>query len=146
MGRFYSDSRTAAAQTAAQDLIQLLAASNVHVIIHKITVTSDLTTDERNIILLHRGTAAGGNAGNGEAQRVTGDAAADSTVTFHDTTQNTPANILEEHEWSCLLPWETQWTPEERVHVPGGGSFTVELGEAITSTSIACTIVWEELG
>ena len=36
--------------------------SATNLIIHEIILTCNLTTDERNIILLHRGTASGGTA------------------------------------------------------------------------------------
>lgn len=145
MGRMYSATNTATTQTAAQDWIQLLAASNVHVVIHEIILSCNLTTDERNVILLHRGTASGGTAVTEEPLDPSYPAA-DSAVTFNDTTQNTPANIFREEQWSCLVPWHFLPTPETRIHVPGGGSFTVELGETITSTTLTGVIVWEELG
>ncbi len=145
MGRLYSAANTATAQTAAQDVIQLLAASNVHVIVHEAWITCTLTTDERNQILVHRGTASGGTAGT-ENPTETGMPSADSAITFNDTTQNTPSSILIEDQWSCLIPWHYHPAPEGRIHVPGGGSLTFELGEAITSTSISSWILWEEMG
>jgi len=141
----YTSSDSAAAQTAAQDLIQLLAASNVAVEIIRIELESTLIADERNLILLHRGTAAGGTAG-AEEPLDPGMAAADSVVTFFDTTQNTPANILKESYWSILAPWVWLPTPEEQIIIPGGGSFTVELGETITSTGLTASITWREIG
>ena len=147
MGRMYSASAQRTAQTAAQDVIELLAATNVAVIIHEVEVTSNLTTDERNRIILHRGTASGsGGAAGTEVGLETGLPAADSAIEFGNTTQSVEANVLRSTEWSCLVPYHYLPTPETRIVVPGGGLFIVELAETITSTTLSATIVWEELG
>lgn len=147
MGRFYSASARATAQTAAQDIIELVAATNVCVIIHEVEITSTLTTDERNQIIIHRGTAtgSGGSAGT-EVALDTGYTTADSATEFHNTTQSTLTNQLGSWEWSCLVPFHKLWTPETRPVVPGAGLFIVELAESITSTTLGATIIWEELG
>ena len=147
MGRVYSSSLQTTSQTAAQDIVELIAATNVAVRILEVEVTSTLTTDERNHIMLHRGTAtgSGGSAGT-EVPLDPGFPAADSLIEFNNTTQSADANILRRTEWSCLVPYHYLPTPETVITIPGGGLFIVALEETITSTTITATIVWEELG
>lgn len=147
MGRMYSCAGSLATITTAQDLITLTMATNVAAWIHEIEITSDLTSDERNVIVLHSPSAAGsgGSAGT-EVALEAGMPAADGAVVFGNTTQSTPAGIKRQTAWSCLVPFHYLPTPESRILVPGGGIFVVELGESITSTTVQCNIVWEELG
>ena len=146
-GRIYTSAVNRTAQTAVQDLIELLAATNVACKIHEVKIDSSLTTDERNRIIIHRGTASGsGGAAGTESPNDPGFPTADAAIEFGNTSQSVETNVLEEHMWSILYPFHRIWTPETRPVIPGGGLFIVELAETITSTTLGCMIKWEELG
>lgn len=147
MGRMYSASTTLTSQTAAQDLITLTAGSNVAVLVHEIRMTTNLTADERNVIALHRVSAAGsGGSAATEMPLDPGSPAADTAIVFGNTTQATPGTFIQQDSWSVLVPYHYLPTPEMRLIVPGGGIVVCELTETITSASISINITWEEIG
>lgn len=143
----YSASTTLTSQTVAQDLITLTAASNVAVIVHEIQMTTNLTADERNVIAIHRVSAAGsGGSAATELGLDPGAPTADTAIVFGNTTQATPGTFIRQDNWSVLVPYHYLPTPETRIFVPGGGILVCELTETITSANISINIVWEEIG
>lgn len=143
----YKASTTLTSQTAAQDLITITAASNVAVIVHEVKLTTNLTADERNVIAIHRVSAAGsGGSAATELGIDTGAPTADTAVVFGNTTQATPGTFIEQENWSVLVPYHHLPTPEMRLIIPGGGILVWELTETITSANISINVTWEEIG
>ena len=152
MGRMYSAVMDAVSITAAnvpQDLFELLAASNVAVLIHEIRISQKtLTASELLQIKLHRGTSTGSGGGTVTPKALQeGDPAADSTVERNNTTQSVETSPLVIDHWNVVNPWIWLPTPESRILVPGGGLFIVELETDPSATfTVSGTIIFEELG
>lgn len=146
-GRIYTSTFNVAAQTAVQDLFQLLAATNVQVEVLEIKITFGAGTDERARIMGHFGSTngSGGSIPTPRA-RDQGMPAADTVVEANNTTQATNGNIVidEIHDLRTKFHWLP--TPETQILIAGGDLFHLSLEDAITSTEISGEITFEERG
>ena len=150
MGRMYSAVFDKVAVSAVQDLFEIVAASNVHVVLHEVRLLQ-ITEEASEIVRLkfHRGTTSGSGGGTNPtpAPFDPGTPAADTTVEINNTSQSTEGTILFLDHWNLVQPYIWLPTPEERIHIPGGGRLNIELEDAPdASTTISGVIVFEELG
>ena len=150
MGRIYTAAFSEVASgTAIKDLIEIVAATNVAVIIHELNVTAESVSDEKFLIEFFR-ISATGSAGSAATERPTdpGGAAADSAVEFNNTTQATKSGaIMRAEEWSNLIPFEYYPFIEDRLTVEGGAGYVLELARAPSvAVDLSGIIVWEEFG
>ena len=150
MGRIFTSAVSdVASGTAIKDLIEIIAATNVLVIVHSIKVSSVSITDEKFLIELFRltTTGSGGTAGV-ERPHDQGYAAADSLIEFNNTTQATKSGVLiDAQEWSNIIPLELLPFPEDRIEIEGGGGLIVELARIpVTGVNMTQSMTWEEFG
>jgi len=150
MGRLYSASFSAVASgTSIKDLIEIIAASNVSVIVHEVHLSAESVSDEKFLIEFHAITASGsGGSAATENPIDPGGAAADTAVEFNNTTQATKTGaIIRGIEWSNLIPFEYYPFQEDRLVLGGSGGAVIELARApVAGVDLAGGIVWEEFG
>ena len=150
MGRVYTAAFSeVASATSIKDLIEIVAATNVAVIIHELNISAESVSDEKFLLEFFR-ISAGGSGGTAATERPTdpGGATADSAVEFNNTTQATKSGaILRAQEWSNLIPFEYYPFLEDRLTVEGGAGYVLELARAPSvGVDLAGTIIWEEFG
>ncbi len=146
-GRIYTSTFNVAAQTAVQDLFQVLAASNVSVEILEILITFGAGTDERVRIMGHYGTTNGsGGSTPTPRPRDPGLQAADTIVEANNTTQATDGNIVIDRMQDVRTPFHWLPTPQLQIFMPGGDLWHLSLEDTITSTEISGEITFEERG
>jgi len=150
MGRMYVTLFDKVAVSAVQDLFQLSAASNVHVILHELRL-SQITEEASEIVRLkfHRGSTDGSSGGGTHTPNPLdpGAPAADTTAEINNTTQSTEGAIVFLDQWNLVQPYLWMPTPESRIHIPGGGRLNIELEDAPdASTTMSGALVFEELG
>jgi len=146
-GRVYTSTTNVTGATAVQDLIQVLAASNVQVEILEMKVSFGAGTDERLRIIGHFGSTNGsGGSTPTPRPRDPGGAAADTIIEANNTTQSTDGNIVidEMHDVRTKFHWLP--TPKTQILIPGGDLFQLSLEDAPASTEISLEITFEERG
>jgi hypothetical protein len=134
--------------TSSVDVMVLGTTAAVPILIHEIRLTSQATTDVRlNLQLLRRTTGpTGGTTVTGKPLNKRNTVAAASTFTYLDTTPGTAGDILENEQWSVLVPFSRIYTPDERIYVPVSGWIALFFATAPGSASnISGNIVAEEL-
>lgn len=149
MGRMYVTHFDKVVVSAVQDLFQLIAASDVHVILHEMRL-SQITEEASEIVRLkmHRGSTNGsGGATHTPVPLDPGMPVADAAVEVNNTTQSTPGAIVFLDQWNLVQPYLWMPTPESRIHIPGGGQLNVELEDAPdAATTMSGSLIFEELG
>jgi hypothetical protein len=147
----YTAGFEAIAVSAVQDLFQLLAASNVAVIVHEVRF-SQVTVEVSEMVelMMHRGSTNG--SGGGTDTPNPNDMslpAADTTVEINNTTQATNGTLVgfRKEVWQMVHPFLWLPPPEGRVLIPGGDLFHVSLETAPDAeTTMSGAILFEELG
>jgi hypothetical protein len=159
MGRLYTASFKAIAVTAAQDLIEILGASDSLTIVRRwvLSQTTEVGDAQEEGLLLttNRGIGAvtsGSGGGSITAQPVhDGDAAFGGTIERNNTSQMAAGSgsleELETHSWNVRVPYDMTYLPEDRPVISPGNRWTLEL-ETVPADSITMNLtVWlEELG
>ena len=152
MGRFYSVTFEEVAVTAAQDLFEIVAASDSVVVIHSVSVSQssdagDAASEMLNL-LYHRGSTSGSSGTTPTPAPLNlGDAAFGGTTEVNNTTQGTPGTKLRAECWNVLAGYIWQPTPEERIYISPSGRVIIELQTAPSdSLTMSGTIIIEELG
>ena len=120
---------------AAQDIFQIIAAAGVPVLVHswKLTVvptiTSGVAQDVRaQLRTLVRSTAgSGGTAVTPRAVNQRNTLAAQGTYNRTVTTPGTPGNVLSAEQPSIIVPWERVFTADQRILIPAGTNWCVNL-------------------
>lgn len=149
MGRMYSAVFDKVAVSAVQDLFELVAASNVHVIVHSVKLLQ-ITEEASEIVRIKFQRASTSGSAGSTVTPVPldpGTPAADTAVEINNTTQGTAGAIVDLDHWNMVQPYIWLPTPENRIHIPGGGRLVVELEDAPdAATTMSGVVVFEELG
>lgn len=148
MGLLYTAAfENVALTNAAQDILFLQTTANVPIIIHEITLSTDVTTDVRARLQLLRRTTAG-SAGNAITPKPVDERntrSATTTATDMRTTPGTAGDILDNDLWSLLVPWARLYTPETRIRVAHSGFLALNLVAGTgASRNLSGKIVFEE--
>jgi hypothetical protein len=153
MGRMYSATFEEVAVTAAQDLFELVAPSDLAVVIHGMTFSQstdagDSESEQLNI-LIHRGTTSGSGGSTPTPNPMVVSTTA-STVTVeanNNTTQSTEGAILHAECFNVMSGFVHWWPPETRPVISPSGRLIVELQTAPDdSINMSGTIYFEEIG
>lgn len=148
MGLLYVAAFDAVSMTdAAQDIIFLQAGSAVPITVHEILVTSAVTTDVRARLAIVRRSTAGstGTAITPRALFERNSVSALTTATSLRTTVGTVGNVLDNDEWSMLVPFQRLYTPETRIVVAAAGFLGLNLVAGTGAARvISGKIVFEE--
>lgn len=147
-GRIFTSTANVSAATAVQDLIQLLAATNVSVELLEMLVTFGAGTDERLRIMGHYGTTdgSGGTTPTPRARDQGLSHAADTVVEMNNTTQATDGNIVIDRMHDVRTPFHWLPTPQLEIPIFGGDLFHLSLEDAPASTEISCEVTFREVG
>jgi len=152
MGRMYSavmDNISVTTANTPQDLFELLALTNVSVLVHAVYVSqTTLTVSELLQIKIHRGTATGSGGGTITPRPLeTGMPGADTLVERNNTTQSVETSLIIAEDWNVVNPFIWLPPPKERIWVPGAGLFIVELTEDASATmNVSGRVIFEEFG
>ncbi|HUS97124.1 MAG TPA: hypothetical protein VMX97_10325 [Hyphomicrobiaceae bacterium] len=154
MSRMYSASISEVAVSAIQDLWELVAATNVSVVIHGLLIGQ--STDygdaaaEGLPIQFTRGFTVSGSGGSTVTPTALdpGGAAADATVEANNTTQATTSGVqIFADAFNIQAGYQLWFPPENRITIAGAQRLVVELPVAPTdSITLSSTIFFEELG
>lgn len=120
---------------APQDIAQIIAAAGVPVLIHSWkltfapTITSGVAQDVRaQMRHLIRSTAgSGGSAITPRAVNQRNTLAAQGTYNRTVTTPGTAGNVLSSEQPSIIVPYERVFTADQRILVPGGDNWCMNL-------------------
>jgi len=120
---------------AVQDIIQIIAAAGVPVLIHawKLTfvptITSGVAQDVRARFQqqVESTAGSGGTAITPRATNQRNTLAAAGTYTRTVTTPGTTGNILSSEQVSIIVPYERVFTPDQRILVPAGTRWALNL-------------------
>lgn len=126
---------------AAQDIIELVAASGVPILIHSYkltvvpTITSGVAQDVRAQLrtLVRSTTGSGGSAITPRAANPRNTVAAAGTYTRTVTTPGTAGNVFSAEQPSIIVPYERIFTPDQRILVPGGTRWCLNLEAGLGS-------------
>src|SRR5262245_16816067 len=159
MGRMYTTHFKDVAVTAAQDLFEVLGASDSLTVVHRVMLTQSTETgdaaEEMLKLTTNRGVGAvtSGSGGSTHTPQAVndGDAAFGGTVEINNTTiMATGSGALEQLEafaWNLRVPLDLIWTPETRPVISPGNRWTLELESAPADSVTMSGTVWlEELG
>jgi len=159
MGRMYTVVAKAIAVTAAQDFLEILAATGKGTYIHEWTVSQSTETgdaaEEGLLLTCNRGVGAvtsGSGGGSVTAQPIMdADTAYGGTIERNNTTiMAVGSGTLEELEayiWNVRVPFQKIYTPETRPYISPGNRWTLELETApADSVTITVTAIIEEHG
>lgn len=157
MGRVYSCPLTPAAQTAAQDLFEVLAATGkpVRILGWHLVQTTELGDAAEEILRIETVRGVGATTGSGGSsvtpqQLDNDDAAAGATVETNNTTRLTAGGgsleTLEQYGWNVRVPWTHFYTPELAPRVKPGEYWTLSLPAApADSVTLGGTLWIEEI-
>ena len=140
MGRVYTAAFSeVAAGTAIKDLIEIIAATNVSVIVHELNISAKSISDEKFLLEVFRISASGSVGSAGDERPIDpGGVAADSAVEFNNTTQATKSGgILRAQEWSNLIPFEYYPFIEDRITIEGAAGLVLRSKAYWPSRSVA---------
>lgn len=120
---------------AAQDIMEVIAAAGVPILIHAFkltfvpTITSGVAQDVRAQIrtAVRSTTGSGGAAVTPRATNQRNTVAAAGTYTRTVTTPGTIGNVLGSEQPSIIVPYERIFTAAQRVLVPGGTRWVINL-------------------
>lgn len=159
MGRMYTVVAKAIAVTAAQDFIEILAATGKGTIIHEWTVSQTTEVgdaqEEGLLLTTNRGVGSvtsGSGGGSVTAQPIQdADTAYGGTIERNNTTiMAVGSGTLEELEayaWNVRVPFQKVYTPECRPYVAPGNRWTLELETTpADSITVTVTMIIEEHG
>lgn len=124
---------------AAQDILEIVAAAAVPVLIHAYkltvvpTITSGVAQDVRAQLrtLVRSTTGTGGSAITPRATNPRNTVAAAGTYTRTVTTPGTAGNVWGSEQVSIIVPYERIFTPDQRILVPAGTRFCLNLEAAL---------------
>lgn len=151
-GRMYTAAFEEVAVTAAQDLFEIVAASDAVVVIHGFDFgqSSDAgdAESEQLSIIVHRGSTSGsGGSSVTPAPRALGDAAFGGTVEANNTTQATEGTILDAYTFDAIVGIEKVFTPSDFIIISPSGRVVIELqttpGDSLTMSG---RVTLEEIG
>jgi len=119
----------------AQDIIEIVCAAGVPVLIHawKLTfvptITSGVAQDVRAQLrtVVRSTTGSGGAAITPRATNQRNTLAAAGTYTRTVTTPGTVGNVMGSEQPSIIVPWERVWTAAQRILVPAGTRWCINL-------------------
>lgn len=159
MGRLYTARLAPASQTAAQDLLEILAPTDAVVVIHRWSVyqTSDVGDAAEEILELQNvrgvGSVTSGSGGSTTTPQPTqdGDAAFGGTVETNNTTRMAAGTgtleTLFSGGWNIRQEYEMVYTPEERPTISPGNRWTLALVAApADALTIGAMVTLEEIG
>ena len=147
-GLGYTVTVDAVAQTGANDIIVITAATDVALIIDKIVLTQETqTSSEALAVQAHRASAAGAGTAITPKAIQSGYPAAGSTAHDAATTDSTATDILVREGWNVLAPFVWHPTPEERMVISPGLFWAVRLDVApAASMTFSCVVSFREIG
>ncbi len=157
MGRKYQASVAPAAQAAAHDLFEILAASTHIILIHEWEVwqTSDLGDAAEEVLTVEEvygigsvTSGSGGSSPNKEPMEE-GDAASDATVEGANTTRmvvgsGTLRTIR--HGWNIRMPYRHIYAPEQRPVIAPSNRWTLGWAAPTDAITVGGRVMWEEIG
>lgn len=138
-----------AAQTAANDLLQLAAPADAVVRIDKIEVSQNTQTSSETlgVAVRHTVTTAGTGGAITPSRNQAGFAAAGSTVLSNSTSNAVGGTVFVRGGWNVLAPWVWHPTPDERLYISPSGTFLVVLEDAPgASMDVTVVVAFTELG
>jgi hypothetical protein len=153
MARIYTAQFNGVAVTAQQDLFELVAGTNVALVIHEIFLSQSTEVgdaqEEGLSILLKQGSTTTGSGGTAPTKvpRDVDDAASGATVAANNTTKATAGTIVTHcaWNWNVRVPLQILFTPELRPMVKGARRMTVELATTpADSITMSGYITWSE--
>lgn len=149
LGRAYSIRSRLTGISAADDLIQVTAASTHIIAIDKIKVTQgSILTAEFQQLLVQRASAAGtGGTITPEEQEPGGQAAASTWLQNTSTNATLTGAPYDAEEWNFLIPY--QWHPKEgkEIVVPPSGILVVRLNTAPSGAiDLEVVVEFREIG
>jgi hypothetical protein len=120
---------------AAQDILEIVAAAGVTILVHAFkltfvpTITSGVAQDVRAQIrqLVRSTTGSGGTAITPRATNPRNTVAAAGTYTRTVTTPGTAGNVWSAENPSIIVPYERVYTPDQRILVPAGTRWCLNL-------------------
>ncbi len=129
---------------AAQDLIELTAASGVPFVLTYAKVTTNQTTQVAGRIqILYR--SAAGSGGTGVTPRaVSGGPTASTTVNRIVTTVGSAGNAMVSDAWNVVVPWEYDRRPGGLL-IPAGSRIAVGLLAGVGTPAVSMTVEFTEL-
>lgn len=134
---------------AAQDIIEIVAAAAVGVLIHSFkltfvpTITSGVAQDVRAQLrlLVRSTTGTGGAAVTPRATNPRNTVAAAGTYTRTVTTPGTAGNVWEAEQPSIIVPWERVYTQAQRIFVPAGTRWCMNLEAGLAAAYNASLVM-----
>ncbi len=155
MGRIYTATFDGIAMAAAQDILALVAPSDLMIRLwefHLFQITDIQDAGELiETIRVRSGqtTVGSGGAAVTPVPHLLGDVASTATVRRNDTTQAVSGTIVEHYHWgwNIRVPFEKIWTPETTPWIIPSRRMTFELPEAPgSSITGGAVLVFEEVG
>ena len=147
MGRMYSVLMDAATVSTAQDLGRITAPSDAILKIHEVVVTQEATeTSDTGAIQLQRSSTAGTGTSYTAKLLEGSDAAFGGSSVVNLSVDTSAGDILHREGFNVLNGYRYLPTPETRITVPPSGIFVVRSDVAITSATVTCVVIFEEIG
>lgn len=158
VGRMYSISFAATAETAAFDAFEIQPADDKPVRIHSVYISQTTefgdAQDEMLSVTFNRGGTAitsgsGGSSATPQPLTSSGESAAGATCEVLNTTQATFTSgvVVHRDAFNVRAGYAYRPTPEERIGVSqANGGLTVSISAPADSTSFIGTLIFEELG
>lgn len=139
---------------AAQNLVEFIAAATASVLIHSIrlefvpTITSGVAQDVRYQLNLQTitSTGTGGSSVTPQPVNSRNTVAAVTTVNSLVTTPGTLGVVMSSAAPSVIVPYERIFTPDQRIPIPAGKRFAINLGAGLGGTvTMSGEIYFEEI-
>lgn len=150
MARMYVLSNTIATFTGPKTVVEISAATNKVLKVHRIKVGQS-TTETDDSTRLEWGTYTASGTGTPVTANVEaidpGDSAYGGVAEDNHSADITTGEILLGREGISLLAgFEKIFLPDSRPVVPGAGFFAIQLKDAVTSVTLVYEIEFEEIG
>lgn len=137
---------------AAQDIWEFVCGAAVACLIHSIkvtfvpTITSGVAQDARAQLrtLVRSTTGSGGTAVTPRAVNPRNTVAAATTTTRTVTTPGTAGNVWSAEQVSIIVPYERIFTPDQRILVPSGTRFALNLEASLGGAFNASSEIYFE--
>jgi len=155
MGRIYTASFSAAAETTQNDIFELVAPSDGIVIVHEIGVSQLLdfgdAAEEMLLLQWKSGQTVSGSGGASitPVPHNIGDSAFGGTVEYTNTTKAGTGTIVTHYQWywNIRIPFQMIFTPETRLVLAPSRRATLELATTpADSITFGGYLVFEEIG
>lgn len=155
MGRIYTAEFSGQAETAQNDLFEIVAPADSTVIIHEVEFSQETevadAAEEMLLVTLKRGNTTSGSGGISVTPNPMnlGDAAFGGTVEATNTTKATLGTTqnLWTVSWNVRIPLQKIWTPETRPVLSPSARAVFELRTTpADSITFAGTLTFEEIG